>query len=310
MRIAVAVGSLALCLAVAGCGAHYAGDTSSNGSTGTTAATGSTGTSSTGGTTGSWVPVDWTTVSALFVTYCTTCHSPSGTASHYVDLTSQSASTADAPSIAAYVGAGLMPQNATITAADKATILNWANNPSGTCSTGSGTTGGSGSTGSIGPGSLGPQAACVAQNWGSAPWVNGGDPNMNMNPGDNCDQCHTNNPANTGDTGPRLNFGGTAYNDATGTALSSNATITVVDANGVTATATASVGNNGNFDSRHSSSVSLTPPYTVTITRGTTTLPMLHLAPSGACNSCHQVQANADPACVTANVTPGRIYAP
>ncbi|MBS2032102.1 MAG: carboxypeptidase regulatory-like domain-containing protein [Deltaproteobacteria bacterium] len=310
MRTALAALSLAL-VAVVGCGAKYPGDSSSSGGdTGTTAASGSTGvTGGSGGTTGSCVPVDWNTVSALFVTYCTTCHSPTGMASRYVDLTNQSASTADASAIAAYVGAGLMPQNATITAADKQTILDWASNPSGVCSTGSGTgTGGSGSTGTIGPGALGPQAACVAQNWGSAPGVFDGD--SNMNPGDNCDQCHTNNPANTGDQGPALNFGGTAYDDATGKALSADATVTVVDANGTTVTRTASVGNNGNFDSRRSSLTSLTPPYTVTITRNGTTLPMLHLAPSGACNSCHQVQANADPACVSANVTPGRIWAP
>ena len=293
----------AICgVALLGCGAHYT-DQASTGSTGTTAGSGSTG--ATGGTTGACTPVPWSSVSQLFDQYCTSCHSAGGTASRFVDLTDQSASTQDAPNIAAYVSAGLMPQGAPIAAADKATILAWANDPSG-CGSGSGST--SGTTGTIGPGSLGVQTACVSDNWGSAAPVHDGD--TNMNPGDNCFQCHNANPNTSGDTGPLLNFAGTAYDDATGKLLSANATITVIDANGVSATATASVGENGNFDSRIHSGSSLTPPYTVSITRNGATLPMLHLAPSGACNSCHQAQANVDAACVSANVTPGRIYAP
>ncbi|MBS2031894.1 MAG: hypothetical protein JST54_28615 [Deltaproteobacteria bacterium] len=277
------------------------------GTTGTSTS-GTTSTSGSTGTTGTCSTYTWADVQPLFASYCVSCHSAAGTYPQYVHLDDQAASTADAANIFAYVNAGAMPLSGSpaLSASDKAIVLGWASNPSGQCGGSSGSTGTTtGTTGATTAGSLGLQAACVNDNWGSAGPVWDGD--SNMNPGDNCFQCHNTNPNTSGQNGPLLEFGGTAYDSMAGAALSSDATITVIDSGGRTATVSTDIwGNgNGNFSTR---GTSLVPPYQVSISRNGSTLYMLHLAPSGACNSCHTQSPAAS--CSSAGVTPGRVFAP
>lgn len=266
----------------------------------TTGGTTTGGTTSSSGSTGTCSTLTWSDVQGLFATYCTSCHSAGGSASAYVDLTSQTAATNDAANIYSYVNAGLMPKAGSpqLPAADKSTILSWASNPSGQCGGSSGSTGG-GSSGATTAGSLGVETACVSATWGSAPSQPEGG---GMNPGDNCMQCHQANGSASG-LDKRWDFAGTLYDSPNGGNPVYDATITVVDATGATATAYTYQGENGNFYHLPNwGSAPVTNPLSITITKGSQTQWMLHTAPNGSCNSCHTASGQCN--------APGRIHLP
>lgn len=268
-----------------------------DGTTSVTTTGGGTGSgttsSSSGSTTGSCSSFTWADVQPIFASYCTSCHSAGGSASAYVDLTSQSAATADAANIYGYVNAGLMPKPGSpqLPVSDKSTVLAWAGNPSGVCG---GSSGSSGTTGTPpGPGSLGPVTNCgVQQTDGSATWS--GDGSSNMLPGQNCLQCHAVGSGNDRE----FVFAGTLYTTSTSTNPQYPGTVSVVDATG--ATASVSTHSSGNFycDSWNCP-VNIPLSVTVSDSAGHSNW-MLHQVTVGSCNACHTQSGQC--------AAPGHIY--
>ncbi len=156
-------------------------------------------------------------------------------------------------------------------------------------------------------------AACTGIGDGGAPKADAGDPyntptvctskstyrggeNIDMRPGEACATCHQVRG------GPRYTVGGTVYPTAhepnlCNGATKANLTVIVTDKNGKVVNVPVDT-SSGNFGTR----TAIVPPFTVVVSDGTKTRPMLGSLTAGDCNTCHTEKG--------LNGAPGRVMAP
>ncbi len=281
----MSVTKYAACLLVAlGAGCYLSSDATNDGGGSTPDAT-PPDPSTTG------MPCDVTTALA---SCAGTCHAnpPSGGAPMplvtYADLTAQSAQYPGqtyAERCVARMQAGTMPPGGGASSTDITALQNWiaAGYPQGTCGADSG-----------GPITL----VCT-----SGKTTSGGE-GPTMDPGRACIACH-------GSTSRTGTFAGTIYpslhekDDCVGDSLS---TIRIAVQDNAGHNVVMAPNSSGNFCSNAyrctviSSSGTVTMPYTVTVTNGSSSVSMTTPQTSGDCNSCHTALGT--------NGAPGRIVAP
>lgn len=141
-------------------------------------------------------------------------------------------------------------------------------------------------------GETGNPPECNTDNEECAPGVSGcGGEGANMLPGSDCIACHS----QGGDReAPNWTIGGTVFTDQYGSAPGAGVRVTITDATGQSVTLNSS--SVGNFYT----SQRLTPPFTASVETNEGTLTMGAAVDTGACNSCHSCDGEAE----------GKLFAP
>lgn len=154
----------------------------------------------------------------------------------------------------------------------------------------SGSGGGGGGGGGGGDTDTGPPPECNTDNEDCRPGTCEDHGSPSMLPGSDCLECHD----GSDHEAPKWSAAGTIFVDEYGTDALNNATVTITDSKGTTATAKSNSSGNFYTDDK------LTPPLSVVVSVGGTDIAMSQDVSTGACDSCHKCDGEAG----------GKLYGP